>query len=268
MFFIRRFFLNAIRYTCGGFRFKYWGANILVRPGPNYRSLTQLFYSGDDLSSVYDSNDGIEFFAKHLKKNDVFFDVGANVGLWSLLLSSRCDAHAIAVEPSSESFPILLSQLRINPRLNIQPVRACLTNRSGSVQVTLGLNSSNFISDVSSIHPTLSFSDYQTEECRAFMLDDLASVFGCPRGIKIDVEGAALEVIEGSVKTLKNKTLEFLYIEFNRAMIDSDPRAKKLNSILLENGFFPSKYNVERSVVEPLTGPATNEPDTLYVRMN
>ena len=68
-----------------------------------------------------------------LKKDDVVLDGGANIGTFSLAISSRV-RRVIAVEPNPRNYYFLVENIERNKITNVIPVNAALTDRVGHIK--------------------------------------------------------------------------------------------------------------------------------------
>lgn len=122
----------------------------------------------------------------------VFYDVGACVGSYSLMAAAR-GAKVVAIEP----VPVNAAECVANGRLNslIFPV---LPYAAGSARGTMAM----FVSSTPGYGnaSTLNRGPGQTEHITVIVrtLRDIANDFGLPTHIKIDVEGAEVEVMRGA----------------------------------------------------------------------
>jgi len=128
-----------------------------------------------------------------LKSESVFVDVGANVGYFSLLAASRC-ARVISFEPN----PICVSTLKSNIELNrfgnvdVRPVG--LSDRRGTAVLHM---SSDANLGAGSLNDTAGAALPIVLETLDDQLHDTS-----PSLIKIDVEGAELQVLRGATSIL------------------------------------------------------------------
>jgi len=53
-----------------------------------------------------------------LDSEDCFWDIGANIGIYTLLAASKCK-HVVAVEPSPANFYVLMRNIELNLGMNI-----------------------------------------------------------------------------------------------------------------------------------------------------
>lgn len=142
---------------------------------------------------------------RELKPGDLFVDVGANVGVYTLLAAER-DAEVIAVEPDGPSIARLRENLALNG-YEATVLRAAMASAPGSVRVTTHLDMGNHIVvDPSDASPS--------EEVPAVTLDDLIGD-RIAAGVKIDVEGAESLVLAGAGGSLAEHRIRLMQIEWN-----------------------------------------------------
>jgi FkbM family methyltransferase len=67
-----------------------------------------------------------------------FFDVGANIGAYTLIASEIPDATVVSIEPHPESYSLLCDNVRLNRRQNIICINAAASDREGSVNLSDG----------------------------------------------------------------------------------------------------------------------------------
>jgi FkbM family methyltransferase len=139
-----------------------------------------------------------EVFANHLDASGVVLDVGANIGYYSLYVLPRISGvHAF--EPDPRALTVLRANVAGHANAHIH-----------SLAVSKGTGKSFFIlepnSEVSHLaDPSTQPSD---ERCdiEVTTIDNFVAERGLRiTGIKIDVEGADLDVIEGAVRTLESQ---------------------------------------------------------------
>lgn len=171
---------------------------------------------------------------------DVFYDIGANVGTYSLIASKlgKCDM-IFAFEPVPGTFYELLSNLKLNQASNITACNICLsdTNSTSIFQLSSdlpggalhdGINSNQAGNTTNFICPTLT-------------IDNFIEInnYRKPNHLKIDVDGAELNILKGAVKTLAYEELKSIQIEIDE-LSDSNI---EINSILNSNGFIIDTKN-------------------------
>lgn len=183
----------------------------------------------------------VEWIEREIRAGDVLYDVGANVGAYSLVAwaSTGGQSKAYAFEPSYPTFPALCTNLRINRCGDaIQPLPIALSDRTqllsfnySNVRVGAAMHSVGAAVDAYGkpfvpefVQPVLSY-----------RLDDLIASFGLapPTHIKIDVDGAELLVLHGAEQALRSTGLRGVLIEVN---LESTTRTK-IVQLLTGKGF-------------------------------
>ena len=163
----------------------------------------------------------IDSFEK--KENLIFWDIGANVGLYSIYNSLKHPkSTTIAFEPSSSNLRILTRNISINNlEKNIKVVSIPLTNKENIFQEMKegqfveggALNSfgEKFDFEGKEFKPTMKYSLLGTTI--NYFLEN--SILVIPDYIKIDVDGIEHLILEGGDKFLNDKKVKSLSIEIN-----------------------------------------------------
>ena len=143
----------------------------------------------------------------------VVLDIGANVGVYSLLsVLSESVNRVYAFEPDKAAYKELLKNIRLNAADKIVQVSEHAVSdregvlRFGSHAPMAGVNA---IIDTS-IHDTEIFKEFSEVKC--IRIDLINGLKGQVLGLKIDVEGHEINVINGARQTLQN-TPAFLQVE-------------------------------------------------------
>ena len=176
---------------------------------------------------------------KKISKNTnfTFYDIGANIGIYSLF-TSACykNASIYSFEPESTNFASLCLNIQKNIFNNIVPYQIALSDKLGFDKLHVGLvesgaGAASVGSDYKNINNTNNFK----QGIFTTTLDDL--VFGhnfeMPNFIKIDVDGFENEILQGAKKVLNNKNLISVIIEYE---FKNNDQKNKLIELMLENG--------------------------------
>lgn len=194
------------------------------------------------------------FVAHLLRPGDLFVDVGANAGSYTLLAAGWSGARVLAIEPAPDAFGRLEANVASNALAgSVELHRVAIGCSDGTVTFTTDSDATNHIAvDRSSTAATI-----EVPLCR---LDTL--VGGRPAHmLKIDVEGFERDVLEGARSTLACPDLLALLVE-----ISTNDRGYDRSSIaLLEStGFTPCRYDPWRRVLTADPGPLPG--NVLFVR--
>lgn len=145
------------------------------------------------------------FFLLHfLRQEDLFFDVGSNIGSYSLLASGICGAESWSFEPDPETARHLHRNIQINGLKRLIHVHeTALGDTDGTVSFTRGLDTINHIA---------SPGETDVREVRIQQIDSFARA-RCPALMKLDVEGHEDAAIRGALKTLSCPALKAIELE-------------------------------------------------------
>ncbi len=168
--------------------------------------------------------DNYLFLQQQVKPGMHIIDIGAHLGLFSAY-SSRLtgpQGKILCFEPTPETFSVLKETLRLNRCDNVIPVQAAVSSREGTATFYVG-NAS--VSNTNSLVKNKPDSESSAYEVQMVTIDSVVSQYLLkPSLIKIDAEGAELDVLKGGIKTwqeLKPILILGLHPEFMRQKGDS-----------------------------------------------
>lgn len=152
---------------------------------------------------------------------DTFWDIGANVGIYSIYAAVRKDVKVFAFEPSPFNFYVLSKNIYLNNMSSrISPF--CIAFTENTQTNYLNFTSINEGAAHTSFQNVLnefgeSFLPIYSQSTLGFSVDDFLNLFkvALPTHLKIDVDGAEKFVIAGAKETLSNPHLKSLLIEMN-----------------------------------------------------
>ena len=200
-----------------------------------------------------------------LRPGDLFADVGANVGSYTVLAAKAVGARVVAFEPVRSTYERLMDNVRLNGiEGSVEALQVCLGAEPGSVRMTSGSDTVNHVVSGGAAASGGSAAA-GTEEVRQERLDDvIENVLGgrVPAVAKIDVEGYEPQALAGASRTLASPDLKALLIE----ILPSQRAAGGGGLVqLLENhGFEPWAYEpLSRKLTRAGAGEGNN---TLFVR--
>jgi len=170
------------------------------------------------------------------KKNDVVIDIGANTGYYALRLSSLVgkDGKVIAIEPDLQTFNTLTKNCELNNILNVNIHNIAISNSNGEIT----FHQSLFHSGTSSMFVNEEDKSEMNEVIvKTATLDDLIKEkYDKIAWIKIDVEGAELEVLKGSSNVLA-KTENIIIEVHEHILKQNNENSNEILEILKKNGF-------------------------------
>lgn len=147
-----------------------------------------------------------------IRPNDVFFDIGAHIGVYSCLVDKKITKGSVfAFEPYPPNVLALNKNIELN-NSSVHVVEVALSDRQGKISFT---KESDSISGNSSIIHKLTTDE--TLEVNTDKGDSLIASEGIPNPnvVKIDVEGAEPIVIEGLKEALSDKNCRLIYCEIH-----------------------------------------------------
>ena len=215
--------------------------------------------TGNIYCGLHDFED-MGFLLHFLREGDLFIDIGANVGSYSVLASGYCKAKSIAYEPLPHTFEHLKKNIEAN---NIFHLVKLKNTAVGSQKGTL-----KFTTNFDTVNHVLAASDKKNEDfinVLVCVLDIELEEEGLNNCIiKIDVEGFETEVLNGMENTLKNEEVKAIIIELNNSGTRYGYNEGEIHKKLLANNFYPFSYNPFTRVLLKLdTHLSTN---TIYVK--
>jgi FkbM family methyltransferase len=136
-----------------------------------------------------------------LRADGLFIDVGANVGTYTLW-AAELGAEVIAVEPAEDTYALLLENIALNGYDRVTAVRAAAGDHCGTARFTTGLDAGNCLAADGSVVTEL------------VTVDSLLGSRSAA-GLKVDVEGFEIDVLQGAVRALAEQRINLIQLEWN-----------------------------------------------------
>ena len=205
-----------------------------------YLHVDSLTESETRLHSCAKEPDTVEWIETVMKPGDNFYDIGANVGAYSLIAAKAFNGlvKIFAFEPAFLNFTQLSRNIFLNQCQNIiTPLSIALSDKTS-------LDSFNYHDLIpgGSLHTLGEAIDYKGDRFEpvlkqpvlSFKTDDLITQFDLPRPthIKIDVDGIELSVLRGADQTLSDSTLRSIVVE-----LEAGPDEEQITGFLSQKGF-------------------------------
>src|SRR5262249_23453782 len=147
------------------------------------------------------------FTLHFLRPHDLFLDVGANIGSYTLLASGVCKARTISFEPDPQTMALLRRNIDLNGlhgRVLLQ--QTAIGAEEGEVEFTLGRDTCNHVTRGNA---------GRTQRVSMRTLDSVTAL-APPTMIKVDVEGHEADVFRGARTVLKSPLLKAIITEGQR----------------------------------------------------
>jgi FkbM family methyltransferase len=226
-------------------------SKFIVKKGET--GLTGNIYAG--LHEFYD----MAYVLHVLSNEDLFIDVGANMGSYSILSCAAVGATGIAFEPVPSTFNRLVENIRINNiENNVMCINKGVGSEKGAISFTNGVDTTNHV-----ISPGELCDDVITVDITS--LDEELCNHN-PSLIKIDVEGFELPVLQGAKKTLENPKLHSIILELNGSGERYGFDESLILDLLFDNGFKTYSYNPFTRELDELNGKCETSGNTLFIR--
>ena len=167
-----------------------------------------------------------------INTNDTVVDIGAHIGLFSLLVSQLCKTGKIfSFEPIRENFDLLVSNLDLNHIENVFPFNVGISKNSGKLNLFLNNDQS-----AHSIFPKGSES-ITVESTSLQKIFDEKKISAC-KLLKLDCEGAEYDIIDSLPAEYLDK-IQNMAIEYHLA--DTKPELIKNLILKIKNAGFKIK---------------------------
>lgn len=178
----------------------------------NYRGA--LFIARKNKTDILLLNELSEPWAKYYfkpKRGDVFIDVGAHVGKYALSAVKLMGDYGkvIAIEAHPENFKALRQNIALNSFQNIIPVKCCAWNKDGEKLLLMGSRENGYSLK------TKSSKEGNGLEVNTRTIDSILREYSIETvdWIKIDVEGAEVEVLEGMRSVIEKHPTLKIFVE-------------------------------------------------------
>jgi hypothetical protein len=212
-----------------------------IRGNTILQPIDNLFLNEEiNFSEVYDH------FYK-INEDDIIIDIGAHVGFFALRAARKArKGFILAIEPHPFNYQLLTKNIKANNISNIRALRLALWSSDGVMKLYLAGSSSH---SLKSFQKNIkNYIEVQTKT-----LDTVIKEFGIQRVnlIKIDVEGAELEVLRGAQRTLMENdsflSIAAYHTKTEVKIISEYLRKKGFRTFVYESGYlygFKEKGNI------------------------
>jgi FkbM family methyltransferase len=197
----------------------------------------------------------MSFLLHFLREEDTFFDIGANVGSYTLLASGVTKCKTLCFEPSPVTFDILSQNITLNKLTSkAKCYNLAIGNVAGYLHFTENEDTTN--------HVLVDSDNTSSIKVQVKKLDDFFEE--SPILLKLDVEGFETEVLNGATTVLNNPKLNAIIIELNGSGFRYGFDENKIHLNLTKLGFKPYQYKpFDRKLILLPTFTAFN---TIYIR--
>jgi FkbM family methyltransferase len=194
-----------------------------------------------------------------LRPSDLFIDVGANIGVYTVLASGVVGARTVSIEPIPPTYAELLVNIRLND----------IADRVRSYNIGLGSTNDTlrFTPDLGTCNHVVTDSDLAgpTIGVPVRPLDDVVGD-EVPTLIKVDVEGWESEVLAGAQATLRHQSLLGLIVEMNSNEKHLTLNEQTVHDCLTRHSFYPYTYAPSARRLVAAAPKSLGASNTIYLR--
>ena len=168
------------------------------------------------VKTIFEKEPGTINWINNFKKDDIFWDIGANIGIYTIYAAIKSKVKVYSFEP----MPLNYKNLFINISLNkleerVMPFCLVLNDKNISSYLYIKWFEEGFAG--TSFNTPLEISNTKGFKIKQFCIniDTLVYKLGlpCPNYLKIDVDGNDFLVLKGAKKVTKDPKLKSILIE-------------------------------------------------------
>lgn len=201
----------------------------------------------------------MSFILHVLRPGDLFFDIGANVGSYSVLAAGASGAKVKSFEPVPTTYRHLMDNISIN-RLGarVEALNCAVGSSPGTIRFTTSEDTVNHVVAKGELAES-------AMDVPVIKLDDCVEA-GVPMVMKIDVEGFETEVLKGGEAVFSDKSLKAVVMELNGSGLRYGYDEAWIRGRMAQWGFRLASYDPKRKVLNFIDAVNDSTPNALYVR--
>jgi FkbM family methyltransferase len=194
-----------------------------------------------------------------LRKEDLFLDVGANAGSYTLLACASIGSRGVAIEPLPETYSRLQDNINLNRIMGqVYTHNLAVGEFEGELLVTTDLDDMNHavgsneeVSGALAV-PTTTLNRLLANQTPTFM--------------KIDVEGFERSVLNGATEILEKQELHSVIMELNGSGDRYGSDEGDILRMMADYGFESFSYDPFRRELTSLNGKNLDQGNTIFIR--
>jgi len=200
-----------------------------------------------------------ELVSRHISPSKDVLDVGANIGLFTVLFAKSIapGSRVLAAEPTSQAMAYLKSNIRRN-EVDGQVIlyNGVLANKPGDFKLHVVSGMEEYSSLGFLVHDDIMGQKYETASVKGETVDRLVSEHSLKPGfMKIDTEGAEHVVLTGARQTIKEHKPIILSELSDKLLREQGSSSHEVMEMLEGFGYvIRNAYTEERLVPEPFEG--------------
>jgi FkbM family methyltransferase len=242
----------------------------LVVNMPDFRGSFEIDYRSIILRMILKDKDyepeHVRIIEKYINPSKDAIDVGANVGLFTILLSKIVSEKnkVLSIEPT----PLALKYLHRNIKRNKSEKSVIIyegisTNTKGDYKLNVIPGMEEYSSLGELVHPEITGKDYKQIDVNGDTIDNLVNLYNLVPGfIKVDTEGAEYLVLSGALNTIQKYKPIILSELQDRLLSSFGDNSEKIICLLRDNGYkIINAYNPRLPINLPFNGDILAIPD-------
>jgi len=198
------------------------------------------------------------FVLHAIRAGELFVDVGANIGAYTVLAASIPGVRCVAFEPAPDTFERLTENIRLNDfGSRVKANQLAAGSEDGEIVFTKGLDSVNHV--VSAHENSADGISVPARRVDTVLRGENPVI------MKIDVEGYEMRVLQGAEGILKSDMLLAVVLEMNGSGTRYGIDDKEIDKLMVDHGFVARSYDprARKLIPVPNSNPSGNR---IYVR--
>lgn len=212
--------------------------NLKLRCYPDSYSAASALYCG-----LYDY-DEMNFLLRYLRSEDSFLDIGANIGIYTLLAASVISSGTIhSFEVLTKNYQRLRENIKLNNFEQVEVYNIAVSEKKGNIFLHLAEGDSMpFITNQSSDRAITVSTDTLDNLLREQSLNNLALA-------KIDIEGAELLAFQGAINLFKKQLPPVWIMEINNTLSNFGHQKEEIIEFLDSYGYKLYSYSANTNQI-------------------
>lgn len=177
-----------------------------------------------------DDKEAIEDIMEECGEDTVFYDIGANIGVYTCTVAEANGVEGYAFEPQEKNVAKLEQNADRND-VDVEVLEMAVSDTDGRENISVDRNVPG--------EGQISITEKGGEEVPSRRVDSLVEeeIIPSPDIVKIDVEGAEIKVLEGMEETINENPPEIIYCELHNTVKRYGGTKEKVRELLKNHGY-------------------------------